>query len=155
MRSYFIFAAWTISAGIGIPLIGVLNSGIARNVGNPFAPTAIMFGIAMIVAFSITLPLYGLPTVSQLGSAPSVSYAAGLLIGFYALSATIIIPRFGAASFVSYILIAQLLTSAVVDQFGLFGMVKRPVDVTKLVSLAVIVTGIVIMEIGNLQKSRP
>lgn len=154
MRSYLIFAAWTISAGVGIPLIGILNSGIARSVGNPFAPTAIMFSIAMIVAFGITLPLYGLPTVSQLGSAPPVGYAAGLLIGFYALSATIIIPRFGAASFVSYILIAQLVTSAAVDQFGLLGMVKRPVDMTKLIGLAVIVAGIIIMEIGNLQKGR-
>lgn len=155
MRSYLIFAAWTISAGAGIPLIGVLNSSIARSVGNPFAPTAIMFAIAAAVAFGITLPLYGLPPASQLGSAPPAGYAAGLLIGFYALSATIIVPRFGAASFVSYILIAQLVTSAVVDQFGLFGMAKRPIDMTKLIGLTVIVMGIVIMEVGNLRRSHP
>ena len=153
MRSYVLFAAWTILAGAGIPLIGVLNSGIARSVGNPFAATTIMFAIAMAVALGVTLPLYGLPTASQLGSAPTVSYAAGLLIGFYALSATIIIPRFGAASFVSFILIAQLLTSAVIDQFGLFGMATRPIDMTKLIGLSVIVAGIAIMEIGNLQKA--
>ena len=79
MRSYVIFAAWTLLAGAGIPLIGVLNSGIARSVGNPFAATTIMFAIAMAVALGLTLPLYGLPTAAQLGSAPTVSYAAGLL----------------------------------------------------------------------------
>jgi transporter family-2 protein len=152
MRSYVLLAAWTILAGVGIPLIGVLNSGIARSVGNPFAATAIMFAIAMVVALGLTLPLYGLPTTAQLGSAPPLSYAAGLLIGFYALSATIIIPRFGAASFVSYILIAQLLTSAVVDQFGLFAMARRPIDTAKLIGLIVIVAGIVILEISNLRK---
>jgi transporter family-2 protein len=78
-----------------------------------------------------------------------------LIIGFYSLSATIIIPRFGAASFIAYILIAQLMTSAAVDQFGLFGMTRRPVDTTKLLGLAVIVAGIAIMEIGNLRNSRP
>jgi transporter family-2 protein len=153
MRSYLVFAAWTLLAGAGIPLIGVLNSGVARSVGNPFAATAIMFAIAMIVAFGLTLPFYGHPTVAQLGSAPPVSYAAGLLIGFYALSATIIIPRFGAASFVAFILIAQLVTSAVVDQFGLFGMPTRPIDLTRLVGLIVIATGIAIMEIDNLRKT--
>ncbi len=153
MRSYMVFAAWTLLAGAGIPLIGVLNSGIARTVGNPFAATAIMFAIAMAMALGLTLPLYGHPTAAQLGSAPPASYAAGLLIGFYALSATIIIPRFGAASFVAYILIAQLLTSAVVDQFGLFNMVRRPLDMTKLIGLAVIVAGIAIMEIGNLRRT--
>ncbi len=155
MRSYLIFAAWSLLAGAGIPLIGVLNSGIARGVGNPFAATAVMFAIAAIVAFGLTLPLYGSPTLAHLGSAAPISYGAGLLIGFYGLSATIIIPRLGAASFIAYILIAQLLTSAVVDQFGLFGMVRRPIDITKLVGLVVIVAGISIMEIGNLAKARP
>ncbi|MGL4263061.1 MAG: DMT family transporter, partial [Afipia sp.] len=94
MRSYLIFAAWALMAGIGIPLIGVLNSGVARSVGNPFAATAIMFAVAALVSFGLTLPLYGLPTIAQLGSAPPISYGAGLLIGFYVLSATIVIPRF-------------------------------------------------------------
>src|SRR4051794_6372553 len=154
MRSYVIFAAWSFLAGAGIPLIGVLNSGVARSVGNPFAATAIMFAIAAIVALAFALPVYGYPTVAQLGSAPLAGYGAGLLIGFYGLSATIIIPRFGAASFIAFILVAQLLTSAVIDQFGLFGMAKRPIDATKAIGLAVIVAGIAIMEIGNLIKAR-
>jgi bacterial/archaeal transporter family-2 protein len=153
MRSYILLATWTLLAGAGIPLIGVLNSGVARGVGNPYTATGIMFAIAMAVAIGFSLPIYGLPTTAQLGSAPPVSYAAGLLIGFYALSATIVIPRFGAASFVAFILIAQLLTSAVVDQFGLFSMAKRPIDMTRLIGLIVIVAGIAIMEIGNLRKT--
>ena len=154
MRSYLIFSAWSFLAGAGIPLIGVLNSGIARSVGNPFGATAIMFAVAAMVASGFTLPIYGYPTVAQLASAPLVSYGAGLLIGFYGLSATIIIPRFGAASFIAFILIAQLLTSAAIDQFGLFGMGKRPIDMAKAVGLIVIVAGIAIMEVGNLIKPR-
>ena len=155
MRSYLIFAAWSVLAGAGIPLIGVLNSGVARSVGNPYAATAIMFAIAALIALGLALPLYGHPTIAQLGSASPISYGAGLLIGFYGLSATIIIPRLGAASFIAFILVAQLLTSAAVDQFGLFGMVRRPVDITKMVGLIVIVAGIAVMEIGNLAKARP
>jgi transporter family-2 protein len=155
MRSYLIYAVWTLLAGAGIPLIGVLNSGIARSVGNPFAATAVMFAIAAVVAFALTLPLYGYPTVSQLGAAPPISYGAGLLIGFYVLSATIIIPRFGAASFIAFILIAQLVTSAVIDQFGLFGMARRSIDMSRLIGLLVIAAGIAIMELGNLTKARP
>ena len=154
MRSYLIFAAWSLLAGAGIPLIGVLNSGVARSVGNPYAATAIMFAIAALVALGLALPLYGHPTMAQLGSAPPISYGAGLLIGFYGLSATIIIPRLGAASFIAFILVAQLLTSAAVDQFGLFGMVRRPIDITRMVGLIVIVAGIAVMEFGNLIKAR-
>lgn len=155
MRSYLIFAAWSLVAGAGIPLIGVLNSGVARSVGNPCAATAIMFAIASLVALGLTLPLYGLPTIEQLRSATPIGYGAGLLIGFYGLSATIIIPRLGAASFIAFILVAQLLTAAVVDQFGLFGMERRPADIARMVGLVAIVAGIAVMEIGNLMKSRP
>ncbi len=155
MRSYLIFAAWSLLAGAGIPLIGVLNSGVARSIGNPYTATAIMFAIAALVALGLALPLYGHPTMAQLGSAPAISYGAGLLIGFYVLSATIIIPRLGAASFIAFILVAQLLGAAVVDQFGLFGMERRPIDITKMVGLIVIVAGIIVMEAGNLTKARP
>ena len=154
MRSYLLYAAWTVLSGAGIPLIGVLNSGVARSVGNPFAATAIMFAMAALLAALFTVPLYGIPSVAQLTAASPISYGAGLLIGFYGLSATMIIPRFGAASFISFIVVAQLLTSAIVDQFGLLGMVKRPMDVTKTAGLIVIVAGVVIMELGNLLKSR-
>jgi bacterial/archaeal transporter family-2 protein len=155
MRSYTILAAWSLLAGAGIPLIGVLNSGVARSVGNPYAATAIMFAIAALVVLGLALPLYGPPTMAQLGSAPPISYGAGLLIGFYGLSATIIIPRLGAASFIAFILVAQLVTSAAVDQFGWLGMARRPVDITRMIGLIVIVAGIAVMEIGNLTKARP
>jgi transporter family-2 protein len=153
MQSYLGFAAWSFLAGVGIPLIGVLNSGVARSLGNPFAATAAMFAVAFLFAAAITAPLYGVPTFSQFRSAPVAGYGAGLLICFYALSATVIIPRLGAASFIAFILIAQLITSATVDQFGLFGLPRRPMDALRLAGLITIGVGIAIMEFGNLRKA--
>jgi transporter family-2 protein len=153
MRSYLVLATWSFLAGVGIPLVGVLNNGIARSAGNPFAATAITFAVAMLLAVGITLPLHGFPTLAQLKGSPVAGYGAGLVLGFYALSATIIIPRFGAASFIAYILIAQLLGAAAIDQFGLFGMARRPVDAARIAGLIVIVAGIAVMEISNLRKA--
>ena len=45
----------------------------------------------------------------------------------------------------------QLVTSAVVDQIGLFGMARWPIDFTKLLGLVVIVVGFA--EIVNLTKA--
>ena len=149
MRSYYILTAWTFLAGAGIPFVGVLNNGMARHVGNPFAPTMMMFVVGLLVTAGIVLPIYGAPNLAQLRSTPVTSYGAGLIIGFYALSATVIIPRLGAATFVAFILIAQLVTSAVIDQFGLLGMAKRPIDLLRLTGLAVIATGIAIIQIAN------
>ena len=146
-RSALLLALWTVAAGAGIPLIGVLNSGMARSLGNPFAATAVMFVVAFLAAAGLALALHGMPPAGRLGTAPAVSYGAGLLIGFYALSATIIIPRFGAGNFVAFILIAQLATAASIDQFGLFGMDRRPLDAVRVTGLALILCGIVLMQL--------
>jgi transporter family-2 protein len=144
---------WSFMAGAGIPLIGVFNSGITRSVGNPFAAAAMMFAVALLLAAAVTLPVYGAPTLAQIWRVPLFNYASGLIVCFYALSATVIIPRFGAASFVAFILIAQLVTSALVDQFGWFGMPQRPVDALRFAGLAIIAAGILVMEISNLRRA--
>lgn len=155
MRTYLTLAAFTLLAGAGIPLVGTLNSGVARSVGNPFAATAIMFAVGFVIAAVVTLPVFGAPTPAQITGAPLVSYGGGLIMCVYALAATVIIPRLGAASFVAFILIAQLFTSAMVDQFGLFGMARRPVDTLRLAGLLVIVAGIGLMEFANLRRADP
>lgn len=147
-QSTLVLAVWTLLAGAGIPLIGVLNSGMAQKVGNPLGATAVMFGVAFLVALGLSLPLYGAIGYTRIGSAPLSSYAAGLLIGFYALSATIIIPRFGAGNFVAFILVAQLATAAAIDQFGLFGMERQPANALKLGGFLLILGGIVLMQVA-------
>ena len=152
-RSTLILAAWSLLAGAGIPLIGVLNSGMARSLGNPFGATAVMFAVAFLAALGLSLPLYGATGYSQIGSAPLSSYGAGLLIGFYALSATIIIPRFGAGNFIAFILAAQLATAAVIDQFGLFGMARQPANALKLGGFLLILGGIVLLQVAAKRPS--
>jgi bacterial/archaeal transporter family-2 protein len=149
MRDTLFLAVWTFLAGAGIPLIGLLNSGVARALGNPISATAVMFAVAFVGAGGIALPLYGLPSLAGLGAAPIGSYGAGLLIGFYAISATIIIPRFGAGNFVTVILLAQLVTAALIDQFGLFGTAQRPLDLLKLGGLALVLGGIIVLQLAG------
>ena len=114
--------------------------------GNPISATAIMFAVAFVVAAILALSFFGLPSFDQLKSAPLSSYGSGLLIGFYAVSATIIIPRFGAANFVAFILLAQLLMSGILDQFGLFGLPVRPMNLMRGLAFLLIAIGIIVMQ---------
>ena len=152
-RPYALLALWSFAAGAGIPLIGVLNSGLARAVGNPFAATAVMFVVAFAAAAGLALGLYGAPTWAGFAAAPAYSYAAGLFIGFYALSATIIIPRFGAGNFIAFILVAQLVTAALLDQFGWLGLPRRPLDGLRLAGLALLVAGLAVAQWSTMRRA--
>ena len=60
-----------------------------------------------------------------------------------------IIPRFGAGNFVAFILIAQLATAAIIDQFGFFGIPRNPLGMAKLGGLALIVCGVVLVQLAG------
>jgi transporter family-2 protein len=150
MKSYVLLALWSFLAGAGIPLIGVLNSSMARALGNPLAATAVLFAIAFAAAAGLALALHGPPALSSFSQAPGRSYLAGLVIGFYALSATVIIPRFGAGNFIAFILVAQLITSAVLDHYGLLGVPQSPLEWPRIAGLVLLVAGIALMQAGSL-----
>jgi len=151
-RMFLFWSLWTVAAGLGIPLIGVLNNGIARSVGNPITATAVMFAVGFVIAVVLALSLYGLPDFGQLGTAPWTSYFSGFIIVFYAASATVIIPRFGAGNFVAFILLAQLVMAAVMDQFGLFGLEAKPINLMRGLAFALIAIGIVVMQVASSRK---
>jgi len=71
---------------------------------------------------------------------------------FYAASATVIIPRFGAGNFVAFILLAQLVMAAIMDQFGLFGLEAKPINLMRAVAFALIAIGIVVMQVASSRK---
>jgi bacterial/archaeal transporter family-2 protein len=148
-RMFLLWSAWTILAGIGIPLVGVLNGGMARSVGNPISAAAVMFAVAFAAVALLAVSFFDLPSIAQLRSAPLSGYGSGLFIAFYAVSATIIIPRFGAGNFVAFILLAQLLMSAILDQFGLFGLPVRPIDIMRAVAFLLIAIGIIVMQFAT------
>lgn len=110
-----------------------------------------MFAVACLAALVLAAMTGGLPTPAGLRAAPASSWIAGLLIGFYALSATVIIPRFGAGNFVGFILLAQLVTAAAVDQWGLFGMVRQPAGAAKLAGFALILGGLALVQVGSVR----
>ena len=149
MRSSFTLSAWTFCAGVGIPLIGVLSSAMAKKLGNPFSAIVVMFAIAFAIALCVALPLYGFSAFGRIGTVPASSYGAGFLMAFYVVSATIVIPRLGAGNFVAIILLAQLVMAAAIDQFGLLGMARQPIAAVRIIGFALLAGGIFLMQFGT------
>lgn len=154
MNSYPLLALWSFLAGVGIPLVGVLNGGLARALGSPVAATAVIFIIAFALAATLTALTGATPALSAFGQAPAPSYLPGLIMGFYAVSATVLIPRFGVGNFVLFILFAQVATSAVVDHFGLLVVVRRPVSGLRLAGLAMVLLGLAVTQIAAARAGR-
>ncbi|MEM8648276.1 MAG: DMT family transporter, partial [Pseudomonadota bacterium] len=76
--------------------------------------------------------------------APTILYAAGILFAVYILSITFLAPRIGVGNAVFLVLLGQLISSAIIDHFGLFGAPQVPITVKRMIGIAVMAVGVML-----------
>jgi bacterial/archaeal transporter family-2 protein len=60
------------------------------------------------------------PRLAELGRAPWWSYLGGLIVAFYVLTITFLVPRIGVGAAIALIVTGQILAALTIDHFGLF-----------------------------------
>ncbi|MES1203841.1 MAG: DMT family transporter [Pseudomonadota bacterium] len=133
------FAVLMTFAGVGIPIMAALNSGLGMRVGSPWAATFILFVVGG-VASGALLAINGLPKAPF--GAPPVFYAGGLLVAFYALSVTWAAPRIGVGNAVFFVLLGQIVAASAIDHFGLFGAARSAITVQRAAGIAFMLVGV-------------
>ena len=130
-------------AGIGVPVLAALNARLGANLGAPATAAAVLFAVALAAAL-VVATLTGWTGAGRLAQQPPHLFAAGLLVAFYVLSITYVAPSFGVGNAVFVVLLGQLLSSAVIDQFGLFGARPAPLDARRALGLALMAVGVLL-----------
>ena len=128
------YAAWALAAGALIPLMAILNAGLARAAVGTIQATILLFATgltaSLLLAALTTAPI---PSVQSLARAAPASYAGGLIVAFYILSITFLSPRFGVGNAI----------------LALAGAAPRPVTMMRAVGLLIMVIGVVIAQAGD------
>ncbi len=141
------YAIIMVLAGIGIPILAALNARLGVRIGSPAVAATVLF----IIAFSIALvvALFTAPQgFAQLAGAPKHLFLAGALVAFYILSITYIAPHFGIGNAVFFVLLGQLVSAALIDQFGLFGAQVSPLSFTRAAGVAVMAFGVWLTQVA-------
>ena len=142
------YAAIMLLAGIGIPILAALNARLGVRIGSPAAAASILFTVAFAGA-ALTMVLTG--GAGALAAAPGQPwhlFLAGLLVAFYVLSITWVAPRFGLGNAITCVLLGQLLSAAVIDQFGLMGAIVRQVTPLRAAGLGLMTLGVILTQRG-------
>jgi transporter family-2 protein len=142
------FVMWSALAGALIPVMAALQGTLGRTIQSPIHASLIGVGMA-VAAVGVVLAVMRppLPASSLFASVPPAAWMGGLAMGFYAMSATYLAPNFGVGNFVMCVVIAQLVMSTLIDQFGLFGAPLHPVDLKRAAGLALLAGGAALVAI--------
>ena len=138
-------------AGIGIPVLAALNARLGANVGSPAVAAAVLFVVAFGVAAAAALivgPGASAAAAGRLGGQPAHLFLGGAFVAFYVLAVTYVAPTFGVGNAVFFVLLGQLVSSALIDQFGLFGARPSPIDARRALGLALMAAGVLLARKG-------
>ena len=134
----FSFAAL---AGAMMAVQGTLNSAVGKKIGLLEA-TMIVLLIGTVTALLALYPL-GLAkgNLANLGHLPWYYYSGGVLIVLITYGVVAGISRLGAANATTAIVAAQILTAALLDHFGLFGLQAVPFSWWKVAGIILLAAG--------------
>lgn len=128
-------------AGIGIPLMATLNSGLGARLHNPVMATLVLLLVGSAVTASYALLIGALSNPFQ-GQLALYWYCGGFFVAFYILSITWVAPRFGIGNAIAFVLLGQLISMAVIDHFGVLGALKSAITPQRLLGLLLMAVGV-------------
>lgn len=140
-QSWPLYAGVMVAAGVGIPILAALNSGLGTRIGSPTAAGAIGIGVAFAVAAVIAY-FAGLPRNVQWVAVPPQYYVGGVFMAFYLMSITWVAPRFGVGNAVFCVLLGQMMCAAIIDHYGLFGSPRSTIGLVRLSGITLMIIGL-------------
>ncbi|WP_444897301.1 DMT family transporter [Microbulbifer sp. SSSA005] len=145
MQNAVIYPSLMLIAGIGIPVMATLNSGLGIKLGSSALATTLLFLVGLVISAAYLLKTEGLPSAVFSKDIAWYFYLGGILVAFYILSVTWVSPRYGVGNAVSFVLLGQLLAISVIDHFGLLGAQQTSLDTKRLIGLAMMVIGVLLV----------
>lgn len=139
------YALIMLLAGIGVPVLAALNAALGVRIGSPAAAATVLFTVAFLSCVFVVF-VTGPSPLAKVAAAPRHLLLAGVLIAFYVLSITYIAPHFGVGNAVFFVLLGQLISTAAIDHFGLFGARVTPLDSTRALGIALMAVGVFITQ---------
>jgi transporter family-2 protein len=145
-----LYIGLSLLGGALIPVSASVSGAMGRHLGNPSLASLIVSVGATLTVLAYTL-LTGATHVAPggLASIRPLQWLAGSGIAFYLLAITYVVPRFGVGNAITLVLAAQIVCSALIDQFALFGAPQKPVDLLRLFGLVVMAIGVMIAQLGS------
>ncbi len=144
------YAIWAFAAGALIPLMAILNAGLARASGGTIQATVLLFATGLIASLMLAaIKQAPVPAIQTLAHIAPAQYAGGMIVAFYILSITFLAPRFGVGNAILFAVTAQLLTSAFIDHFALAGATPRHLTTLRAIGLLIVVAGVVVTQLSD------
>ncbi|CAM3670508.1 DMT family transporter [Pseudomonas wadenswilerensis] len=142
-------------AGAAVPFQAGSNAALGRLLGHPLWASLVSLAVSVLMVIPALLVLRApLPQLNALVQAPWWAWLGGVAGVAYITAALVLTPRLGAAGFIVCVIAGQVLSSLIIDQWGLMGLPERPVNGLRLAGVGLIVVGMLVVQWGTSTSAR-
>lgn len=136
------YALLMLVAGLGIPIMAALNGSLGAKIQSPALATSILFLVGGVISLGYLFLSGGMPKSSAVEPIPVYFYLGGFFVIFYILSITWVAPKFGVGNAVSFVLLGQIISMAIIDHYSLLGAPQNTISIQRLIGLVFMVAGV-------------
>lgn len=132
--------------GAMLPTQAAINAHLRLFVGSPFRSGLISVLVSTLAMTTIVALNVGVERPVALGGAPWWIWIGGLLGIVVVVGSLMLAPRLGAAALFAGVICGQLLTSMLLDHFGLLGYAVSRVTPTRLLGAALLLLSLYLIQ---------
>lgn len=132
-------------AGAATALQAPINARLATAVGSAVNAALVSFAVGTIALIGLALILQVRPDMAAARALPWYAWIGGLCGVIFVIAATWGVPRLGVAMTITLMVAGQLLLGLVLDHFGAFGAPRQPVNLTRMVGVALVIGGVLLV----------
>ena len=135
-----------LGAGTSFVIQQAVNSNLRSEIGSPcWAGFISYLGGTLVMLVMVIVMREPFLTADLTSRGSWWSWSGGLFGAIYIATSILLLPRLGAFTVVTLIVIGQLLTSFVFDHFGLLNVPLQPVTTTRLIGALFLLIGAVLI----------
>jgi transporter family-2 protein len=142
-----LFLLLALAVGVLLPVQAGLNAQLRSALGSPVAATLVSFlvGTAGLAAIAVLLRT-PLPLGRGWAATTPWQWSGGLIGAVYVLAAIVLAPRLGAATLIAAVVAGQMVTSLVLDQYGLVGFPVHSLTLVRLLGAVLVIAGVILIQ---------
>ncbi|WP_375270175.1 DMT family transporter [Sphingomonas sp.] len=133
-------------AGIGVALQPPTNAALAKASGSVWLAALISFAVG--TAALMVVWLFDWTPLSATRAAPWWAWLGGFYGAAFVAALAFASPRLGLAVTLTAAIASQLVTAMIVDRFGLLGLPQQAITPARLVGVALVILGAVVVRRG-------
>jgi transporter family-2 protein len=136
-----------LGAGICVSVQQVLNGNLRSALNSPaWAGLVSYLGGLLTMALVLVVLREPVPSWTLVTATPWWAWSGGLLGGVFILLMILLLPSLGAATLLALVVAGQMLAGIAMDHFGVFGLTPHPVSVSRLVGIALVIGGVLLIK---------